>query len=135
MERIEFLKTLGTGAMAVCAGCSLVSCEAESVAPVDIVIDISLPDNASLQAVGGSLIKDQVIVARVTSLEFVAVAKACTHAGTTIAYVHSGSRFNCPNHGSNFSLSGGVQNGPATQPLKQYGTEFTGHILRVFPKP
>lgn len=135
MDRIEFLKTFGTGAMAVCTGCSLVSCGDESVAPIDIVIDISLPENTALQAVGGSLVKDQVIVARVTSLEFVAVAKECTHAGTTIAFQPTNSRFNCPNHGSNFSLSGGVLNGPATQALKQYSTEFSGRTLRIFTKP
>jgi cytochrome b6-f complex iron-sulfur subunit len=134
MNRTEFLKTFGTGAVAVCAGCSLESCSNEDINPVavDITIDISLSANASLQNVGGSLVKDNLIIARVSSTEFVALAKACTHQGTTVTYEHANSRFHCANHGSNFSVTGTVINGPAQSNLRQYNTELVGTNLRIF---
>jgi cytochrome b6-f complex iron-sulfur subunit len=130
MNRTEFLKTFGTGAAAVCAGCSLESCVNENINPtvVDVTIDISLPANTALQNVGGSLVVDNLIIARPSSTEFVAVAKACTHQGTTVTYEHANSRFHCNNHGSNFSLAGSVINGPAQRSLRQYSTaSFRNH--------
>jgi len=37
-----------------------------------------------------------------------------------------------PQHGSAFSTTGSVLNGPATMALKQYKTTLTGDNLRVY---
>ena len=41
-------------------------------------------------------------------------------------------RFYCSGHGSLFSTTGAVLNGPAAAPLKQYKTTRTGNNLRIF---
>ena len=37
----------------------------------------------------------------------------------------------CPCHGSQYSTSGAVLNGPATQPLRQFATQFTNNVLTI----
>ena len=135
MDRSEFLKHLGTGTLLACAGCSLVSCGSNddpTLTVVDFTLDLSLPANSALQNVGGSLSKDGVIIAKLSSTEFTAVSRACTHAGTNVNYRSIQQDFLCPNHGSVFDKSGAVKNGPANSALKKYNTELSGTNLRVF---
>ena len=139
MERNEFLKLLGTGTLAVCAGCAMESCSSASnsnpvPAPtnVDFTLDINVAPNTALQTPGGSVSNSGVIVVRVSTSEFTAVSQACTHQGTTVTYQPTPQNFLCPNHGSKFSTTGSVLLGPATSPLKKYNTELTGTNLRVF---
>jgi cytochrome b6-f complex iron-sulfur subunit len=73
-----------------------------------------------------------IIVARTTSGAYLAVSQACTHEGTTVTYQLNGDRFFCPNHGSTFSTTGAVLNGPANRALTQYKTSLAGNNLRVF---
>ncbi len=145
MDRKEFLSllglTVGGGVAISCLG----GCTKESgVTPgggssgggggssVDFTLDLNANENAVLKNNGGFLVKSGVIVARTTGGVYIAVAAACTHQGTTIQYEGNNSRFLCPNHGSTFSESGGVLNGPASTALKQYKTELSGTNLRVF---
>lgn len=132
MKRSEFVKTLGTGTLAICA-CSLVGC-ADEIKPIsaDFTIDITQSPYAALKNVGGSVVKDSVIIACTGLSTYVAVAKKCTHQGTTIQFQLSNFRFHCPNHGSEFSVSGEVLKGPALRNLQKLNTELTGTSLRVF---
>ena len=141
MDRKEFLSllglTVGGGVAISCLG----GCAKESgVTPdgntggggsLDFTLDLNAPENAVLKNNGGFLVKSGVIVARTTGGVYIAVAAACTHQGTIIQYEGNNSRFFCPNHGSTFSESGGVLNGPASTALKQYKTELSGTNLRV----
>ena len=109
------------------------SCAEESVDPnVDFTLDLTSSENSALLNTGGSLARQGVIIARISSTEFVALRRACTHEGTDVNYQSTKQNFRCPNHGSEFSKTGAVQIGPATRPLKQYNTELTGNELRVF---
>lgn len=134
MERDKFLKLIGTGALAVCTGCGLESCSKDDPAPanVDFTLDISVSPNTALQTPGGSLSKNGVIVARISTTEFAALSQACTHEGTAVGYQPTQQNFLCPNHGSIFGKGGGVLNGPATTALRKYNTELNGNNLRVF---
>lgn len=136
MERSEFLKYMGTGTLMACAGCSLVSCESnDDPSPksgVDFTLDLTVAANSALLNVGGSLSKDGIIIAKVSTSEFTAVNIACTHAGTSVTYRSTPQDFLCPNHGSVFDKNGAVKNGPATRALGKYNTELTGNNLRVF---
>ncbi len=97
---------------------------------IDFTIDIS---TGNLAANGGSLVQNGVIVAKLLDGSgFIAVAAACTHAGTIVDYVKSNNSFNCSNHGSNFSSTGAIINGPANSNLRQFKTTLTGNSLRVF---
>lgn len=140
MNRSEFLKTLGTGSVAVCAACGMISCSDDSVEPaptgsLDITINIEESPYVSLKNVGGSVIKDDLIIARTGTDTFVALSKSCTHAGVTVNYDHSDSKFLCSppqGHGSQFATNGTVIEGPANRPLTKYKTAFSSPNLRIF---
>lgn len=135
MDRKEFLSLVGaTAGGALLASC-FYSCkknDSETDKAVDFTLDLNASSNAVLKNNGGFLVSNGVIVAKTTSGTYVAVASACTHQGTTVQYDSSNNRFHCPNHGSNFTPSGAVINGPAGSALKQYNTELNGNSLRVF---
>ena len=137
MERNEFLKLLGTASLAVCAGCTLESCSSSDPSPsapttVDFTLDLTATANSNLGADGGSMYKSGIVIVRLSSTNYIAVSQGCTHQGTTINYQPTVGNFFCPNHGSRFSTTGGVINGPATSPLRKYNTTLTGTNLRVF---
>jgi cytochrome b6-f complex iron-sulfur subunit len=138
MERKEFLSILGLGAAAAAcsycfAGCSSSSGGSNILAPanVDFTLDLTNPAYAGLKSVGGYAYNQGVIVAHASS-GYVAVSQACTHQGTTILFDPASNSFFCPAHGSRFSLTGSVINGPAADPLGSYKTSLTGNSLRVY---
>jgi cytochrome b6-f complex iron-sulfur subunit len=147
MTRAEFIRSLGlsSGAlMAVyCLG-GLTACSNEEPDPatpdpakgLDLSLDLTSADYSKLQTNGEfAIVKGQsIIVARKNDGSFVAVSKDCTHQGAQLVYQAGNDRFNCPLHGSNFSTTGAVVNGPAGAPLKQYKTELNsaGTTLRVY---
>ena len=139
MDRKDFLFTLGKGTLAVCAACYLASCNSPTSpnvpsAPsnIDITLDLTQSANSALNNVGGYIYSNNLIIARISQTQFVALSSICTHQGGTVFYDSSGKEFHCPVHGSNFSTSGAVINGPAGSPLKKYNTSLTGTSLRVF---
>jgi len=135
MQRHEFLKLISSGALLACSGC-LNSCAPDYIdpAPKDINFTLDLLDieNASLTPIGGSLIKNGVIVARITSTEYIAISQTCTHETISVNFQSAEKNFLCPRHGSKFDRNGNAINGPATKPLHKYNVEFNAGILRVF---
>ncbi len=136
MDRKEFLAQVGIGAAALfipsCLA-TLGSCSSNNVTPSLINIDFTIDTSTGVLAVnGGSLVNNGVIVARTITGDFLAVSAACPHAGTTILFQNSTTNFRCPNHGSVFTATGQVTNGPADRALIQYKTALTGASLRVF---
>jgi len=61
-----------------------------------------------------------VIVIHLGGSEYVVLAAACTHFGCGVIYEAGSSCLECPCHGSEFALDGGVLRGPAELPLAQY---------------
>lgn len=132
MERKEFIKLAGAGAGWMLLSTCFSKCSSNSdptPANVDFTIDVS---TGALAQNGGSVVQSGVIVARTLAGDFIAVASACTHEGTTIQYQAANKRFQCPNHGATFSESGSVTNGPAKNALHQFSTTLSGATLRVF---
>jgi cytochrome b6-f complex iron-sulfur subunit len=84
---------------------------------------------SALQSAGGSVhvsvaagsgTKD-LYVTRISSTQAVAVSTVCTHAGCQLNSYDSGSQeYSCPCHGSVFSATGSVVQGPAGQALASY---------------
>lgn len=136
MERLEFIKKLGTSTLAVCATCGMLSCEQdEGPAPgsgVDFTISIEDQTFQALSAIGGSAIKDDIIIIRTGADTFVALSRFCTHETVGLNYSAANTKLVCPRHGSEFSTSGSVLRGPAQASLFKYKTEFTSPNLRVF---
>jgi cytochrome b6-f complex iron-sulfur subunit len=94
-------------------------------------VDLSL----AITNIGESRVSNGVIVARIASgnvaSSFVAVQVACTHEGASLAYNGGQQLFVCPLHGSVFSKTGSVVQGPAATALKQYAISVTGTTLSV----
>jgi cytochrome b6-f complex iron-sulfur subunit len=135
MKRDEFLKQLGAAALLACAGCGLDSCSTQSdptPTNVDMTLDLTTSQYSALNTVGGSVASSGIIIVRLSTTEFTALSRSCTHEGTSINYRSSQKDFLCPNHGARFSTTGSVLQGPATRSLAKYNTQLNGNSLRVF---
>lgn len=65
---------------------------------------------------------------------FIALTAVCTHQGVTVnAYSKSSGYIYCSGHGSHFSKTGAVLQGPASRPLTSYTTSYdeTNDILSI----
>ena len=96
-----------------------------------ITIDLTNPTYAALNTIGGSFIVQGIIVANTGSGNYVALSSICTHQGCTVGYSSAANNFPCPCHGSIFSPSGSVINGPAATSLQSYSISKTGDILTI----
>jgi cytochrome b6-f complex iron-sulfur subunit len=145
MKRKEFFSTLGISAISaglIFMAPAVTSCSKDSTTdpptggntgPVDFTLDLTSPTYTALNSNGGSIVKDNIIIARTSSGVYVALTSICSHQQyNPIAFEGSNNRFHCPNHGSNFATDGSVINGPATSPLTKYNTQLTGTSLRIF---
>jgi len=87
----------------------------------DIVVKLS--ENAALSKSGGSVkINDELMLIRNSETTFLAIRTICTHKGCDVEL--EGNKFVCPCHGSEFSLTGKVETGPAEENLKTFETIF-----------
>lgn len=96
----------------------------------DITLDLSLPVNSALNTSGYSTIIQDILIIN-TGTKIVALSSICTHQGCTVGYNPAAADIECPCHGSVYSTSGSVINGPAPLPLKSYPVKITGSILTV----
>ena len=68
------------------------------------------------------------LLARTAQDTFSALTAVCTHEGCSVTGFAS-NQFVCPCHGSRFTTTGSVANGPATRALQQYTTQFANNVL------
>jgi cytochrome b6-f complex iron-sulfur subunit len=68
------------------------------------------------------------LVTRTGATSATVLTATCTHEGCTVANF-SGSQFVCPCHGSTYSTSGTVVQGPATRPLQSFAAQVSGDVL------
>ncbi|MBO9639679.1 QcrA and Rieske domain-containing protein [Siphonobacter aquaeclarae] len=140
MDRKQFMALVGTSIGAIVLQQCLSGCknEKDSVTPTTpgsgtkVDFSLNLTTTTQLATNGGYLYSNGIIVARTKSGSYIAVSQTCTHEGTSVQYRLATDDIYCPNHGSTFTTSGTVTNGPAVTALKQYKTELSGNTLRVF---
>ena len=143
MERKAFFSSLGFSAGMIFIAPVMTACSKSetdtttsgttNTSAVDFTLDLSSPTYSALNNNGGSVVKDNIIIARTSAGAFVALSSICTHQQyNLISFESAASRFHCPNHGSNFATDGTVINGPALTALKKYNTQLTGTNLRVY---
>jgi len=138
MRRREFIRRLPVVTTGLIAGASTLSLAA--CAGIPYVVPVVRPDALvvpkSALAEGGeaylqTLEMDRpVYVRRDASGQVVALLASCTHQGCQPERV--GDRLVCPCHGSEFSLSGSVLEGPAEDPLTRYVVTEEGDELIVW---
>jgi cytochrome b6-f complex iron-sulfur subunit len=139
MNRRELVQKVVLGsAVLVLVPSVLQSCKKDSATnpggnpqPTKIDLDLSLSDNSVLNTTGGSKIIQNVLIINAGGGKYVALSSICTHEGCTVAYKSSADNIQCPCHGSVFSTSGSVINGPASSALKSYTPSLTGSILTI----
>jgi cytochrome b6-f complex iron-sulfur subunit len=85
----------------------------------------SVGSAALVQTSSGNL-----LVARTAQDTFSAMTNVCTHEGCAVDRYQSGT-FTCPCHGSQYSTSGAVLKGPATQSLRRFNTSFADPVLTI----
>lgn len=139
MDRKEFLSLIGLATGGMVIGVCFNACKKDDSSSStnnntskDFTLDLTQASNAALKNNGGFVVTNGVIVARTNAGAYIAVAAACTHEGTTVGFDATNNKFHCSNHGSNFSTTGAVLNGPASTALQQFNTTLTGNSLRVF---
>jgi len=141
MERRKFINNIGQATAAVCTVSFLAACSKKSD-------DNATPGgntggNARLTAnlgtelmsVGSSKVNGTVIVVRTAAgnnpSSFVALSLVCTHQQCTVGYDANDNDFKCPCHGSEYSITGAVTQGPAPSALTKYTVNISGNTLTV----
>jgi cytochrome b6-f complex iron-sulfur subunit len=95
-----------------------------------ITVDLSV--QSRLATAGGWLLigSAATLVANING-SYVALTSVCTHSGCADNWAFANSRFTCTCHGSVFDSSGGVIQGPANSPLKQFATSLAANKLTI----
>jgi Rieske Fe-S protein len=87
-----------------------------------------------LAAVGGAVLVESTagvfLLARIGASAFSAVEAVCTHEGCTINGA-AGDIYVCPCHGSRYTRSGQVVEGPARAALRQYVTTVADGVVTI----
>jgi cytochrome b6-f complex iron-sulfur subunit len=97
-------------------------------------VTVPIVPGSTLATVGGAALvqtsSGTFLVARTAQDAFTALTAICTHENCTISDI-SGQTYVCPCHGSRFSQTGQVQNGPATRALRSFATRFASDVLTI----
>jgi len=97
-------------------------------------ITVNNVSGTALGSVGGAALvqagSSSFLVARTGDNAFNAFTAICTHEQCIVSGFQSGA-FVCPCHGSQYNTSGVVTQGPATQRLQQFVTQFTNNVLTI----
>lgn len=142
MNRKNFIAKCGTGCLGVLlAQSALTGCAATKYlsAPIE-GSDLVVPLSAFLVKEGGSeyhrylVVENEklefpICVYRISEDTYKALWMKCTHQGTELQVF--GDRLQCPAHGSEFTTSGAVQNGPASDPLRTFPIAATSASLKI----
>jgi cytochrome b6-f complex iron-sulfur subunit len=84
------------------------------------------PGNAALVNASGRAF----LVARTSASAFTALTAICTHEQCTVSN-YQNQVYECPCHGSQYSVSGSVIKGPAPSSLRTFPTTFAGTTLTI----
>jgi cytochrome b6-f complex iron-sulfur subunit len=141
MNRRELIQRIAAGtATLMVVPAVLTSCEDEEADPDDpngdpdpedvLTIDLDDDKYSTLGGAGGWVQESGLIIIN-TGSGYIALSSACTHQGCTVSYNHSSGELPCPCHGSKFSTSGSVLQGPAETPLKTYEVQQEDDVLTI----
>ncbi len=139
MNRRELIKNVAAGTITLfVVPAAFTSCEKDSIDPDDnnnpddntLTIDLNAAKYSDLGSAGGFVMEGDIIIIN-TGDGFIALSSICTHQGCTVSYDSGSNNLPCPCHGSVYSTSGSVLQGPANAPLKKYELTQEGDILTI----
>ena len=98
-------------------------------------VTVSNVSGTALGTVGASALvqagaNSNFLVTRTSDTAFTAVTAVCTHEQCIVTGIQSGT-FVCPCHGSQYSTTGAVRQGPATRSLQAFTAQFTNNVLTI----
>ena len=97
-------------------------------------VTVTIDAASALASVNGAALVNSsagsFLVTRTGQETFVALTAVCTHEGCTVSGFES-QTYVCPCHGSRYSTSGSVVQGPATAALRQFSTRFSNNVLTI----
>jgi cytochrome b6-f complex iron-sulfur subunit len=134
MERKDFIQKFAIGGSILLTPPILFSAcnkDDDMEDPGEIRIELNDASNSALQTVGGFIYTGNIIVIRTGTNTYMALSKICTHEGFTVTYNHTSNNIICNNHGSVFTTSGAVVNGPAATNLRTYSVTIAGDTLII----
>lgn len=98
------------------------------------VASLTIDAASPLATVGGAALVQTssggFLVSRTGQNTFTALTATCTHEGCTVTGFESPT-YVCPCHGSQFTTSGAVVQGPATRALRSFTTQFANNVLTI----
>lgn len=139
--RRKFLQTLGEAVALGAAPIVFNACAAGVVtyrgtAEGDTITIPKAEATALLQTNGLMIVRAAnlpipIIVRNLGAAGFIALSPICSHAGCEVRVMPNS--FECPCHGSVYSIEGEVENGPAPRPLQRFQIEETAEnfIIKV----
>ena len=139
MNRRELIKNVAAGTITLfVVPAAFTSCEKDPIDPDDnnnpndntLTIDLTATKYGDLGSAGGFVQEGDIIIINAGD-EFIALSSICTHQGCTVSYDSGSNNLPCPCHGSVYSTSGSVLQGPADAPLKKYELTQEGDILTI----
>lgn len=99
---------------------------------VNRTLTINVDAASPLATVGGAatitVATGTYLVARTAQGAVTVVTAVCTHEACAVSGF-ANSRYVCPCHGSEFSTSGAVVQGPAVSPLRQFPATFVNNVV------
>jgi cytochrome b6-f complex iron-sulfur subunit len=139
INRNQFLSKLGLGTGAImatyCLG-SLISCDDDDDyigGEVDFTLDLDESAYDALNAVGGYVRINKVVIAAVSEGTFVAVTQICSHQGAeNVTFRSLNNDFYCTQHGAIFDLEGKGLNSNGSKGILVYKTSLSGTLLRIY---
>ena len=139
MNRRELIRNIAAGTVTLfVVPTAFTSCEDELPGPDDnnnpdnniLTIDLNKNTYSNLGSEGGFVKVGDIIIIN-TGEGFIALSNICTHQGCVVSYSSENNNLPCPCHGSLYSISGSVLEGPAENPLKKYELTQEGDILTI----
>jgi nitrite reductase/ring-hydroxylating ferredoxin subunit len=139
MERKEFIKTCGMACLgglflsSVLEGCGSSKVIAGTIDHSDLVMPVTAFQSKNSYhkyvVVQHPSLKYPVCVYRTSQTEYTALLMRCTHQGAELQVF--GDRLECPAHGSQFSNTGMVQNGPADTNLRTFPVTVINNQIHI----
>ena len=139
MNRRELIRSVAAGTVTLfVVPAAFTSCEKDPIDPDDnnnsddttLTIDLNSEKYSDLGSAGGFVKEGDIIIIN-TGAGFIALSNICTHQGCVVSYDSEENKLPCPCHGSVYSTSGSVLQGPADAPLKKYELTQEGYILTI----